>query len=103
MTAEQWISEANKNRIKLSDSCVIRCIDVRLVYNNGEYTAYEYGDVDSDGFVTEDDSEMLLKYITGWDVDVIEDSLDVNGDGKVNIRDVATILRFLARYELEFH
>ncbi|MBO5702313.1 MAG: InlB B-repeat-containing protein [Clostridia bacterium] len=52
-------------------------------------------DVNMDGALDEDDAKTLLQHITGHDIDVNEEAIDVNGDGEVNIRDTAIILQYL--------
>jgi hypothetical protein len=63
--------------------------------NYTDALTYLPGDIDGTGTVDATDAETILKYITGHDVEVVEDALDVNGDGVVNIRDAATILLYL--------
>ena len=54
------------------------------------------GDINNDKRVNNKDSELLFKYVAGWDVDVDEYALDVNGDGVVNNKDTVTLFRYLA-------
>ena len=56
-----------------------------------------WGDVNSDGKITADDHQLLLKYlqekITADDLDLCV--ADVNGDGEIDIMDPVTILNYL--------
>ena len=71
--------------------------------NFTEALSYLPGDIDGNGVVDASDSTRILKYITGYDVEVIEVALDVNRDGKVNILDAVTILLYLSGKNVELN
>lgn len=58
------------------------------------------GDADGDGQVGLKDLGYLQRLITGWDVDVDADALDVNNDGKLNNRDIALLQRYLNGWDV---
>ena len=61
------------------------------------------GDINDDGKLTNRDATRLLQYLAGWDVAVVEASLDINGDGKVTNRDATRLLQYLAGWDVEIH
>ncbi len=78
-----------------------RCAQKPIEYlpGYGEDTATDpvAGDFDRLNGVTVIDAVVLMRYISGYDVaSVTEDNGDLNGDGKVDNRDVTVILRKLA-------
>lgn len=103
MTAEDWIDQVNRNSVFIPDGCSVRCSDFAVIYYNGGYTTYKYGDVNGDGTVTKLDCEILMKYIIGWEVDVVEGLCDINGDGSVNSRDAALLLQFFTGYDVKLN
>ena len=61
-----------------------------------------YGDVDGDGYVTENDVNLIIEYaISGWPVESplteseFVERADVNDDGVVNIGDATVVLNYL--------
>jgi len=58
------------------------------------------GDVTGDGKTDIMDVIRLLKYVSGWKVDVAEGIGDVNGDGKTNIMDVIRLLKFVSGWDV---
>ena len=73
---------------------------------NCDYTTYEQipatgpthipGDINGDGVVNSKDLTRLLKYVSGFDVEVNEAALDVNGDGVVNSKDLTRLLKYVS-------
>lgn len=53
------------------------------------------GDVDGDGTITASDSDLLKKYLAGWDVEISKASSDMTEDGKVDIRDAVRLEQHL--------
>lgn len=52
------------------------------------------GDIDLDGSVTMTDFTLLLRYLSGYDVE-ISGNADLNLDGKINNRDLMELLYIL--------
>lgn len=75
----------------------VRCETVSGTVNVIETTP---GDADGDGAVGVKDLAYLMRYLTGWEVDVDIDALDVNNDGKLNNRDFALIQRYLNGWDV---
>lgn len=61
------------------------------------------GDADGDGVLNMQDLGLMMRYLTGWDVEVDTTVLDVNRDGKVNNRDFALIQRYLNGWDVELY
>lgn len=62
----------------------------------GEYLPPLKGDVNSDGKVDKDDLNVLVEYVMGNKPNgVTDESADVNGDNKVNVNDVVTLISLL--------
>ena len=77
-------------------SCVTSDMDVYTVY---AAAASEPGDVDGNGTVTMADVSILAMYLNGEDPTISQSgmsSADANGDGTVDIRDIATIYLIIA-------
>ncbi len=53
------------------------------------------GDVDGDGTLTNSDITLMLRFITGWNIDTEGDLhlIDVSADGKINNRDIIACIR----------
>ena len=64
-------------------------------------TGHVPGDINGDGEVNNKDLTRLFKYLTGYDVDVLEVALDVNGDGSVNNKDQTRLFRYLSGWDVE--
>ena len=54
------------------------------------------GDANSDGKVTTADVLQLLKYVSGWGVEVNAANSDVTGDGKITTADVLLLLKYVS-------
>lgn len=54
------------------------------------------GDVDGDGTVTVADAALIARWCAGWDVSILQENADVNGDAQIGLKDVTCIKRFLA-------
>ena len=72
------------------------------VWENGK-PSHIPGDITGDGDVNNKDLTRLFKYLTGYDVEVVEAALDVNGDGVVNNKDQTRLFRYLSGYGVEIH
>lgn len=68
-----------------------------------EGTIVDICDINDDGVLNSKDTARLMRYLAGYDVDVIEAALDVNGDGAVNSKDTTCLMRYLAGWEVELH
>lgn len=58
------------------------------------------GDINDDGLIDNKDVTRLLRYVSGWDVDVMTSALDVNGDGLTNIKDALRLLKYVSEYDV---
>ncbi len=58
------------------------------------------GDVDGDKMITEYDSQTIVEYILG-NVDSISDNADINGDGKIDLKDALLYKQFLGGYNVK--
>ncbi len=54
------------------------------------------GDADNNGTVRMADLTTLVRYLSGWDIDIDLDAADYDGNGKVNNRDVISLIADLA-------
>ena len=61
------------------------------------------GDINGDGDVNNKDATRLFQYLSGWEVDVVEEALDVNGDGSVNNKDATRLFQYLSGWNVEIH
>ena len=82
--------------------------DVRVTYEGYDVLVsvmvmYALGDINRDGPVDSKDVMRLMRYLAGYDVDVVEAALDVNGDGFVNSKDTTHLMRYLAGWNVEIH
>jgi len=79
---------------------------VGFVYVSGDIIIKHYvsGDINDDEIVDNKDATHLLRYLAGWDVEIVhKDVLDVDGNGKVDNRDATTLLRYLAGWDVKLH
>ena len=44
--------------------------------------------------------DRLLQYLAEWDVEIVEEAADTNGDGVVNGRDSGLLLQYLADWDV---
>ena len=79
-------------------SIVIRAKNVYGSYYQVSYLELDVsrlvGDIDLDGSVTMTDFTLLLRYLSGYDVE-ISGNADINSDGKINNRDLMELLYIL--------
>ena len=61
------------------------------------------GDINGDGDVNNKDLTRLFRYLTGYEVEVVESALDINGDGSINNKDQTRLFRYLSGYDVEIH
>ena len=59
-----------------------------------------YGDVNRDGKLSASDVSAMMKQISGWNVDVCADAIDLNWDKNSNITDVSLLLKKLAGWNV---
>ena len=73
-----------------------------LRYENGSVTVYNYipGDINGDGKVNNKDGTSLLRYLAGWEIDVVDDALDTDGNGSVSNKDGTRLLQYLAGWNV---
>ena len=57
------------------------------------------GDVNGDGHINNRDLAQLQRFLSNWDVTVVESNADINSDQRVNNRDLSELQRTLARGE----
>ena len=65
--------------------------------------SYIPGDINGDGKVNNKDVTRLFQYLSGMDVEVVNNALDVNGDGKVNNKDVTRLFQYLSGMDVKIH
>lgn len=53
------------------------------------------GDVNGDGSISAKDLGVLMQYINGWNVTVVENASDVNADGNINAKDYGLLMQFI--------
>lgn len=84
---EENIIDESENSISILDSSVNAVMAV---------VSDIPGDINDDKRVNDKDAELLFKYVAGWDVDVDQYALDVDGNGVVDNKDTVTLFRYLA-------
>ncbi len=62
-----------------------------------------YGDINDDGKINTKDYVLLIRYINGWDVDIIIESCDTNRDGSVNAQDCALLMQYINGWDVCIH
>lgn len=79
--------------------------NVAFATKSGRITFANYlpGDINGDGVVNSKDVTRLMRYLAGWDVEVIEAALDVNGDGVINTKDTTRLMRYLAGWNVDIY
>ena len=63
-------------------------------------TGFAAGDVDGDGGVTNADLAILIRYLSGWDVEIDLDAADYDRNGKVNNRDAIALIIDMASADM---
>lgn len=79
---------------------------LNLCYEDGFVCVYTHipGDIDGNGVVNNLDATYLLRYLSGWKVEGInETALDTTGDGRINSKDGTRLLRHLANWDVDIH
>ena len=78
---------------------------VGFVYISGNVIVRNYipGDINGDETVDNKDATFLLRYLAGWNINVVEDALDVDGSGAVDNKDATILLRYHAGWDVELH
>lgn len=61
------------------------------------------GDINGDDIVNNRDLTRLMQYLSGEEVEAVEESFDVNGDGYVNIKDLTRLMRYLAGEDVSIY
>ena len=59
------------------------------------------GDVDDDGRITDWDAILLNRYLSGWNVEVVELACDIDENGEVTDWDVILLERYLAGWDVK--
>ena len=59
-------------------------------------TLYHAGDINNDGVINSKDLTRLMRYFSGYDVEVHHIAMDANGDGAVNAKDLIRLARYLS-------
>ena len=59
------------------------------------------GDVNGDGMLANNDLSLLIKYLSGGNVNADQNALDADGNGKINNRDAIALIKVLAGWEAE--
>ena len=79
--------------------------NIKLNVVNGTVTvsSCEPGDVNGDDRLNNKDASLLMKYLAGWDVSVIEATLDNNNDGNVNNKDASNLMKYLAGWPVTLY
>lgn len=60
------------------------------------------GDVNGDGAISQTDSVLLLRSISGWTVSIDAVAADINRDGKLTQTDYAFLVRYLAGWDVSY-
>ena len=58
------------------------------------------GDINGDGEVDNKDLTRLFRYLSNYDVEVVEAALDINGDEEVNNKDLIRLFRYLSDWDV---
>ncbi len=70
---------------------------------SAEITDYIPGDINGDNVVNNKDLTRLFQYLSGWNVETKEGTLDVNADGSVNNKDLTRLFQYLSGWNVEIH
>ncbi|MGN0443692.1 MAG: Ig-like domain-containing protein [Acutalibacteraceae bacterium] len=87
-------------KVTAEGNCIAQC--VVTVEESGE-AEYIPGDINNDGAVNNKDLTRLMKYLSGEEVEVVENALDVNGDGNINNKDLTRLMKYLAGEDVELN
>ncbi len=63
-------------------------------------TNYIPGDINSDNEINNKDYALLMQYLNGWDVEIVEDASDVNSDGNIDNKDYALLMQYLNGWDV---
>ena len=80
----------------------------KVISNNRKSPCISYGDINNDGYVTENDSKLVANYVSypGNPLYVLSSEqklrADVTADKKVNIGDALAIANYAAGYSTTF-
>lgn len=69
---------------------------IKVEYDNSTIT----GDSNNDGEIDNKDYAILMQYLNGWNVEIVEGSSDVNGDGSIDNKDYALLMQFLNGWDV---
>ncbi len=58
------------------------------------------GDSNNDGAIDNKDYALLMQYLNGWDVNIIEENSDVNADGAIDNKDYALLMQYLNGWDV---
>ncbi|MBR4762125.1 MAG: hypothetical protein IK086_05765, partial [Clostridia bacterium] len=61
------------------------------------------GDINGDDEVNNKDLLRLFKYLSEWDVEVIDDVLDVNKDGSNDNKDLTRLMQYLSGWNVSIY
>ena len=94
-----------ENRRKLDTGKNNNYLSNALWHYNYDPNVKEYapGDINGDDAVNSKDALRLLKYHSGWNVEVIESVLDVNGDKAENNKDITRLLQYLSGCDVKMY
>ena len=91
-----------KNNVKI---LCFTILFIALIFNIAYATNLntKLGDINQDGVVSKDDSDLLMKYLAGYDdVELTAEQkiiADVNSDGKINGKDATRVLQIIKASE----
>ena len=111
LTAPEGVVAVNVVMWNGNESNEVYILNRDHVYENGSCTLCgeadpDYhipGDITGDGEVDNKDLTRLFRYLSDYDVEVVEAALDVNGDGEVDNKDLTRLFRYLSNYDVEIH
>ena len=94
----EWeiLVEPDQNSDGLKSRICSRC-------NNEEYDCVLFltGDVDRDGVLSNSDITLVIRAMSGWEVDFELAQIDVNYDGRITNRDALALIKKLAGWDEE--
>lgn len=92
-----------ENEIPSSYDEVVYCDFCGAELSRETIVLYIPGDINGDGEVDNKDVTRLFRYLSQYDVEVVEAALDVNGDGEVNNKDLTRLFRYLSNWDVTIH